>query len=146
MQKLSHEERHGERRENAEQKARHEAVDHSILPTGLLHDRHAYVHGPDARDADGFQIPQFSGNQRDEDDARRLPHYVMEKRHRTCHRILWTSCRDDGRSVGIPAKPGTDGDAFLEGKAESHGRPSPGQHGACQDRQRECQHFETDRL
>ena len=68
MQKLPHEDRHGERREDAEQKPRHEAIDHRILPAGLLHDRHADVHGPDARDADSLQIPQLSGNQRDEDD------------------------------------------------------------------------------
>ena len=146
MQKLPHEDRHGEGREDTEQKARYEAVDHRILPAGLLHDRHADVHGPDARDADGLQIPQLSGNQRDEDDPRRLPHHIMEKRHRTCHRVLWPRRRDDGRSVGIPAEPGTDGDAFLEGETESHSRPAPCQHGARQDRQRKCQHFETDRL
>ena len=146
MQKLPHEDRHGERREDTEQKSRHETVDHRILPAGLFHDRHADVHGPDAWDADGLQIPQLSGNKRDEDDARRLPHYVMQKRHRTCHRILRSRRCDDSRSVGIPAEPGTDSDAFFQRKTECHGRPAPGQHGACQDRQRKRQHFETDRL
>lgn len=68
----THEDRHGEGREDTEQKARYEAVDTVSLRARTVPRRHADVHGPDARDADGLQIPQLSGNQRDEDDPRRL--------------------------------------------------------------------------
>ena len=56
MQKLPHEDRHGERREDAEQKTRYETVDYRVLPAGLLHDRHADVHGPDAREIDSYYL------------------------------------------------------------------------------------------